>query len=231
MAVLKFRVMYEDDDSVFRDVEILSVQSLVNFESAIVMAFNLPASEKNEFFLSNDQWHMLHPLTKSAVKTKAPSKNKPVPALISYIDDPHQKFIFKYSGISDFTFLAELLSIAGQEKKEVEYPVIIRKQGPSPYKKDDSVARAVPVPVPSHEEEDHDEEPADEAEEMEEWIDSESTENLGRISEEEMGNEEPKAEEKEEEPDDKNFDEEDFDETANDDFSEELGTEGDLLEE
>lgn len=231
MAVLKFRVMYEEDDSVFRDVEILSVQSLMNFESVIVQAFNLPTSEKNEFFVSNDQWHILQPVRKNFAVSKTPSKNKPAPALISYIDDPHQKFIFKYSGISDFTFLAELLSIAGQEKKEVEYPVITRKQGPSPYKKDESAARTVPVPVPSHEEEEHDEESGEEPEEMEEWIDDESTENLGSVSEEEMGNEEPKAEEGEEEPDDKNFEEEDFDESTGDDFSEEFGNDGDMLEE
>jgi hypothetical protein len=231
MAVLKFRVMYEDDDSVFRDVEILSAQSLLNFESVIIQAFNLPVSEKNEFFLSNDQWHILHPILKNAAKTKAPSKSKPIPALIAYIDDPHQKFIFKYSGISDFTFLAELLSIAGQEKKDVPYPLITRKQGPSPYKRDDSVVRAVPAPVPNHEAEDHDEEPAEEAEEMEEWIDSESTENLASVSEEEMTGEEPKAEESEEAADDKDFEEEDLDENSGDDFGGEFGNEGDSLEE
>lgn len=230
MNVLKFRVMYEEDDSVFRDVEILPTQSLLNFETVIIQSFNLPVSDQNQFFSSDDQWHLLRPLPQRDERSRNAPRAKILPALISYIDDPHQKFIFRYSGTSEFTFLAELLSITGQEKKEVEYPVVTRKQGASPYKKDDLITRAVPVPAGKAGEspEDDNEEDEDEPEGIEEWIDEESTESLGSVSAEQLEGE-SKAE-AEEEPDEKNF-EEDFDETADDNFNEEFGGESDALEE
>lgn len=150
--------MYEDDDAIFRDVEIKPSQTFGDFEAVIITSYNLPASGTGQFYKSNDSWHRLKPLPepKPAVavvekgKGKKQSKSKnvthdAVPMLVAFIDDPHQKFIFDYSGKQDFSFLIELLSLTGNEKPSVIYPVCIRTQGPSPFKKEELVAHYTKV--------------------------------------------------------------------------------------
>ena len=148
MTIYKFRVMYEDDDSIYRDVEIKPSQTIFDFESIIVSCYNLPPNLTGQFFLSNDNWHKVKQLQIAAQpeepKTKSKGKSKTaaqaVPMLVAFIDDPHQKFIYEYKGNQEFVFLIELMTLTGNEKPSVIYPVCVRQQGPSPYKKEELVA-------------------------------------------------------------------------------------------
>ena len=137
MTIYKFRVMYEEDDAIFRDIEIKPSQSLIDFESVIVSSYNLPVSANGKFFKSNDNWQKLKQLNMAPVqaeekKGKAKAKAMNVPVLVAYLDDPHQKFIYEYHGSQEFVFLIELISLNGSEKATVIYPACVRQQGPVP---------------------------------------------------------------------------------------------------
>ncbi len=148
MTIYKFRVMYEDDDSIFRDLEIKPSQTISDLESVIISSYNLPATGGGHFFLSNDSWHRLKQITIAAQpekKEKGKGNASPIPMLVALIDDPHQKFIYEYRGNQEFVFLVELLSLTGAEKSTVIYPVCTRQQGPSPFKKEELVAHYTKV--------------------------------------------------------------------------------------
>lgn len=146
MTIYKFRVMYEDDDSIYRDIEIKPSQTIQDFESVIVSAYNLPSILSGRFFISNDNWHKLKQLQTAAsgeekkVKGKSKDGATALPMLVAFIDDPHQKFIYEYTGTQEFVFLIELMTLTGNEKPSVIYPVCVRQQGPSPFKKEELVA-------------------------------------------------------------------------------------------
>ena len=146
MTIYKFRVMYEDDDSIYRDIEIKPSQTIQDFESVIVSAYNLPPNLSGRFFVSNDNWHKVKQLIVAppAEEKKAKGKSKglsaAMPMLVAFIDDPHQKFIYEYMGTQEFVFLIELMTLTGNEKPTVIYPVCVRQQGPSPFKKEELVA-------------------------------------------------------------------------------------------
>jgi hypothetical protein len=144
MTVYKFRVTYEDDDSIFRDIEIKPSQTITDFEAVIVSAYNLPATATGQFFRSNDNWQHLKQLNIAPIvdekKGKGKAKAVALPILVAYIDDPHQKFIYDYKGSQEFTFLIELISLNGTEKSNLIYPACVKTQGPSPFKKEDLVA-------------------------------------------------------------------------------------------
>ncbi|MGB3074991.1 MAG: hypothetical protein WBB36_06705 [Chitinophagales bacterium] len=146
MTIYKFRVMYEDDDSIFRDVEIKPSQTISDFESVIISSYNLPATSVGQFYKSNDSWHRVKQLLTVVEPTDKKEKSKPktkvqsLPMLVAFIDDPHQKFIYDYKGTQEFVFLIELLTLTGAEKATVIYPVCVRQQGPSPFKKEELVA-------------------------------------------------------------------------------------------
>lgn len=144
MSVLKFRVMFEEDDTIYRDVEIKPVQTFENLEAVIMVSFNIPAGGGGIFFMSNDSWQKqrqiypsLQTPQKEEKKTRARAKAIKGAPLVTFIDDPHQHFIYEFSGKQDFTFLIELVSLGGTEKPDVMYPVQVKAQGPSPFKKEE----------------------------------------------------------------------------------------------
>ena len=54
MAILKFRVYWEDDDSVYRDVVIRHTQNFADLHSAILKSYEFDNKHKATFYRSND---------------------------------------------------------------------------------------------------------------------------------------------------------------------------------
>src|SRR6266576_1533144 len=126
MTLLKFRVIFEDDDSIYRDIEVKPSHSFADLEAAIMLSYNMPANGSGSFFLSNDNWQrgkQLHPAGKKEEQKKAAkAKATSLPSMVAYIDDPHQHFIYEFHGTQDLAFLIELVSIGGIEKDSTMYP-------------------------------------------------------------------------------------------------------------
>ena len=56
MAILKFRVYFEEDESVYRDVVIRHSQSFQDLHETILKAYEFDNKHKATFFRSNDHW-------------------------------------------------------------------------------------------------------------------------------------------------------------------------------
>ena len=56
MAILKFRVYLEEDESVYRDVVIRHTQSFQDLHEAILKSYEFDNKHKATFFRSNDHW-------------------------------------------------------------------------------------------------------------------------------------------------------------------------------
>ena len=56
MAILKFRIYLEEDESVYRDVVIRHTQSFHDLHEAILKAYEFDSKHKATFFRSNDHW-------------------------------------------------------------------------------------------------------------------------------------------------------------------------------
>lgn len=134
MALYKFRVMYEEDDNIFRDIEIKPTQSFIDFEAAIVKAWGLPAEAETSFYESNDRAQKVKAIPFRKTFKKDGQEMHPV--LLMFVNNPHQKFLYVHEGKQDLVFFIELLQI-GKEKSDTEYPVIVKSNGPSPVKKEE----------------------------------------------------------------------------------------------
>ncbi len=140
MAVYKFRVAYEDDDNIFRDIEIKPSHTFRDLDECIAQSYNFPKDKKSRLYKSNDRWLKLDEIN---IDEKPVKKKKEIhqPMIIHYIDDPHQHFLYEFeSKKQTFNLLIELLSLNGNEKAGVDYPMMVRSSGPSPVKKDDLMA-------------------------------------------------------------------------------------------
>ena len=56
MAILKFRIYFEEDESIYRDVAIRHTQSFLDLHEAILKSYEFDNKHKATFFRSNDHW-------------------------------------------------------------------------------------------------------------------------------------------------------------------------------
>ncbi|MBV8253423.1 MAG: hypothetical protein JO154_12520 [Chitinophaga sp.] len=134
MPVLKFRVYWEEDESVYRDIAIKPNQTFLQFHQAILQAFEFDSKHKATFFRSNDNWQRGREIILEMDKT--PRKAEPLlmseTPIGAAVKDPNQKFIYLYDFAKNWSFLVELIGVSKEENIKVTYPLCVRKEGLAP---------------------------------------------------------------------------------------------------
>ncbi|HEV7622454.1 MAG TPA: hypothetical protein VGO09_12005 [Flavisolibacter sp.] len=134
MAILKFRVYLEEDDSVYRDVAIKHKQSFFELHEVILKSFEFDSKHQATFFRSNDNWQRGREI--SLEKYDKPYKAEPLlmkeTTIGSEIKDTNQKFVYQYDFTKGWNFLVELINVAKEENPRLTYPVMVRKEGIAP---------------------------------------------------------------------------------------------------
>lgn len=134
MPVLKFRVYWEEDESVYRDIAIKPNQTFLQFHQSILQAFEFDSKHKATFFRSNDNWQRGREIILE--KDTAPRKAEPLlmaeTPIAAAVKDPNQKFIYLYDFAKSWTFLVELIGISKDENAKLAYPYCVRKEGLAP---------------------------------------------------------------------------------------------------
>ena len=134
MPVLKFRVYWEEDESVYRDIAIKPNQTFLQFHQSILQAFEFDNKHKATFFRSNDNWQRGREiiLEKDATPRKAEPLLMSDTPITAAVKDPNQKFIYLYDFAKSWTFLVELIGITKDENTKITYPFCVRKEGLAP---------------------------------------------------------------------------------------------------
>jgi len=97
MAILKFRVYLEEDESVYRDVSIRHTQSFFELHEAILRSYEFDNKHKATFYRSNDHWLRGREISleKYDKEYKAPPLIMSETTIGSEIRDPNQRFIYQ----------------------------------------------------------------------------------------------------------------------------------------
>jgi hypothetical protein len=134
MAILKFRIYFEEDDSVYRDVSVKHTQTFFQLHEIILKAFEFDNKFSATFYRSNDQWQRGREI--SLEKYDKPYKVEPLlmsATLIgSEIKNPNQKFVYQYDFTKNWWFLVELINVGKDEDGKLNYPAIIKTEGIGP---------------------------------------------------------------------------------------------------
>ena len=124
MAILKFRVYWEDDDSIYRDVVIRHTQTFADLHSVILKSYEFDSKHKATFYRSNDNWARGREISLEKYDDKTyiaePLIMSEVP-MGSEIKDPNQKFIYVYDFNKLWTFKVELIHVEKEENKKLVY--------------------------------------------------------------------------------------------------------------
>ena len=134
MAVLRFRIYFEEDDSVYRDVAVTQTQSFLQLHQVILKAYEFDSKHAATFYRSNDQWHRGREISleKYDKEYKAPPLLMAETIVASEIRNPNQRFIYTYDFVRNWTFQVELIKVEKEENPKVDYPVVIRTEGIAP---------------------------------------------------------------------------------------------------
>lgn len=137
MAILRFRIYFEEDDSVYRDVAIRHTQSFQELHEAILKAFEFDSKHAATFFRSNDNWQRGREISLDTYDKpyKAPPLLMKATPVGTEIRDPNQRFVYLYDFVKNWTFLVELINVSKEENPKLSYPAMVRKEGipPSQY--------------------------------------------------------------------------------------------------
>ncbi len=137
MAILKFRIYFEEDDSVYRDVAIRHTQHFLQLHQVILKAYEFDSKHQATFYRSNDNWQRGREI--SLEKYDKSYKVEPLlmeaTAIGSEIRDPNQKFVYQYDFVKNWGFLVELINVSKEENGKLEYPAVVKSEGipPSQY--------------------------------------------------------------------------------------------------
>jgi len=134
MAILKFRIYIEEDESVYRDVVIRHTQTFLDLHEAILKAYEFDNKHKATFYRSNDHW-----LRGREISLEKYDKEYKAPPLImgdttigSEIRVPNQRFIYQYDFNKYWGFLVELINVSKEENPKLSYPSVTRVEGIAP---------------------------------------------------------------------------------------------------
>ena len=134
MAILKFRVYYEEDDSIYRDVVVRHTQSFLHLHQVILKAYEFDSKHQATFYRSNDHWARGREISLE----RYDKAYKADPLLMadtpigSEIRDPNQKFVYVYDFVKNWGFLVELISVAKEDSGKLEYPAVVKSEGIAP---------------------------------------------------------------------------------------------------
>lgn len=149
MAIYKFRAVFEEDEDVYRDIELRSSHTLNDLHLAILNAIGYDNKQETILYKSDTSWHRDNEI--AVIKGNDPDNAAANVKLARFIDDPHQRFLYLFDPIGGRYMYVELLKVL-PETPNVTYPRCVKSVGISPpqYKLKKIIP---PVALADHEEE------------------------------------------------------------------------------
>ena len=136
MAVLKFRVSWEEDDAIYRDVLVKHTQNFQDLHLIILKAFEFDQKHDATFYRSNDIWQRGREISKEVYDRpyKVPPLLMAETAISTEIIDTNQHFIYEYDFVKSWSFLIQLIQVVKNADADMtlEYPLVSRIEGVGP---------------------------------------------------------------------------------------------------
>ena len=130
--VYKFRVILDAEEDIFRDIAILSDDTLEDLHNAIFNSFGFDGMEVASFYTCDDTWNQEDEIPMfDAGDVPGEQKTMSDYQLEDLLDKQNTKIIYVYDFINMWTFLVELAAIEDQNPGNI-YPETIFSHGEMP---------------------------------------------------------------------------------------------------
>jgi hypothetical protein len=134
MAILRFRISLEEDDTVYRDVLIKHKQTFADLHTIILKSFDFDSKHQATFYRSNDNWDRGREI--SLEKYDKAYRADPLimaeTTVGSEVFDPNQKFLYHYDFAKNWWFQVALIGVTKNEDKTAVFPQVARSENIAP---------------------------------------------------------------------------------------------------
>ena len=131
MAVYKFRLTFEDYEDIYRDIEIKSTQTFLEFHEAILQSIGFDMKHASSFFAADDFWRKGNEVTLLEEDLEPGVKLMKNVKISSFIERPNQRFVYLYDKQVLWSFQIELIKLVPEDIK-TKYPRCIKTIGQAP---------------------------------------------------------------------------------------------------
>ncbi len=138
MHVYKFRIIAEDHENFFREIEIKPSHTFEDFHKAILDCVTLENGEMASFYICDSRWNKLVEIglldmnpaeeDEEDQNTEPPMKLMANTTLKECINDPNQRIIYVYDFFKMHTFYIELYEILDRDPNKT-YPRCVKSVG------------------------------------------------------------------------------------------------------
>ncbi len=128
----RFRIILDAEEDVFRDIEIMSENTLEDLHNTILQSFGFDGTEMASFYISDDEWNQGEEISQFDVTEGTGSvRLMNETTLDSVVSETQTKLIYVYDFFSMWTFLVELAEIA-EPDPQMDYPNLLFVHGQLP---------------------------------------------------------------------------------------------------
>lgn len=145
MHIYKFRILLEDNDQFFREIDVRANHTFEDFHNVLVTSVGFDGSEMASFYICDSKWKKQQEICLCEMEISEESdidddfeeiEKKPTIPMVTMcktrlkdiINDPHQRIIYVYDFLKMYTFYIELYKIREAESGK-EYPLIVKSTG------------------------------------------------------------------------------------------------------
>lgn len=134
MPLLKFRIYWEEDDTIYRDIVVQSGQTFLEFKDALLKALEFKEEKSSVFYVSNDKWALGRAISSEVLVNKkdAPALSMLKTPVSALVEKPDQKFIWVFDPVKEWTFQIILIGIERDYPSKHDYPLLVRSEGIAP---------------------------------------------------------------------------------------------------
>ncbi len=129
--VYKFRAILDAEDDIFRDIAILSTDTLEDFHNALVNAFGFDGNEMASFYTCDAKWNQDEEISLFDSGEDDGAQAMATFQLADLLDKDRTKIIYVYDFLNMWTFLVELAAVEDVVAGEV-YPSTLFSHGIMP---------------------------------------------------------------------------------------------------
>ncbi|MFH2096901.1 MAG: hypothetical protein ABIJ16_14420 [Bacteroidota bacterium] len=132
-TVFKFRIISNEKEDFFRDIEILSHETFFEFHQAIQACVKYDPSQIASFFTSNSKWEKIDEITLMDMSDFDQTKRMVMHRvrLNEILEKKKERLLYVFDFFSERAFFIELTDILKPEKNK-NYPVLSNGKGKAP---------------------------------------------------------------------------------------------------
>jgi len=135
MLIYKFKISFEDQTDFLREIALRADQTFEDFHQALLGNLGLDPGMLASFYLCDYRFRKLKEIrlaeTNSVTEEGHTAPLMQDAVMKDYIYDPHQRLLFVYDSLNQWTFYIEMVKIQQADKNTV-YPAFTRREGGVP---------------------------------------------------------------------------------------------------